>query len=60
MCGTLIGTGEFRFTQTHIQFQMNKTAWVEKTKDQRQQIFKKFRNFIQTDKGILTSTDDHT
>ena len=60
MCGALIGTGEFRLAQTHRQFQMTKTEWVEKTKDQRQKIFKKFRNFIPTDEGILTSTDGQT
>ena len=58
--GALVGTGEFRLAGTHRQFQSTKTDWVSKTNAQRQKLYRKFRKFVATDDGVLTSTDGQT
>lgn len=55
--GAIIGTGEFRLSDTHKHFQVSKTEWVSKNNDQRNKLYQRFRKFVTKDKKYVTSTD---
>ena len=56
----MLGTGEYRLADSHSQFRMSKTEWINKTDAQRNKSYKKFRNFVPVPKNIMTSTDGQT
>lgn len=53
----LIGTGEYRLSDSHEKFRLTKTNWVSMTQEQRTRHYKKFRNYQFSDTGLMTSTD---
>ena len=53
----LIGSGEFRLSETHKQFQVTKTQYVTMTDQQRQKLFNRFRRHPIQKPGFLTSTN---
>ena len=53
----MLGTGEYRLAESHSQFRMTKTEWINKTDAQRNKAFKKFRTFVPFQRNIMTSTD---
>jgi transposase-like protein len=54
---SLVRTGQYRLADTHKQFEVSKAVWVSKTTDERDRHFKRFRNFMATNKNTVTSTD---
>ena len=52
----MVGTGEFRLTESHKQFQLSKTGLVNKMNSQRENALKKFRNYDMTLKNIMITT----
>ena len=56
----LVSTGEYRVADTHRQFLVTKTAWTTKTTEERQRLYRRFRNYVPPDKKTVTSTDGQT
>ncbi|MES9880449.1 MAG: hypothetical protein ABW185_06150 [Sedimenticola sp.] len=57
---SLFGTGEYRLADTHIQFKVSKTDWLQMTEQQRTKLFARFRQYIIKVPGFVTSTDGHS
>ncbi|XP_060592163.1 uncharacterized protein LOC132746904 [Ruditapes philippinarum] len=53
----IIGAGEFRLAQTHSQFQLTKSVYVDMTDEQRRKHFVRFRRHPYQKPGYMTSTD---
>ena len=53
----LVDRGQYRVEDSHTQFRVSKTAWTNKTQEERQRYFRRFRNFVPKDKLTATSTD---
>jgi len=53
----LVDRGQYRVADSHTQFRVSKTAWTNKTREERQRYFRRFRNVVPKDKLTATSTD---
>jgi len=53
----LIGTGEFRLSDTQRHFQVTKTDYIQMSSDLRNKAFDRFRRFLIPKPGYTTSTD---
>jgi hypothetical protein len=53
----LVDRGQYRVADSHTQFRVAKTTWTNKTQEERQRYFRRFRNFVPKDKLTATSTD---
>ena len=53
----LIGTGEFRLSDTQRHFQVTKTDYIQMSSDRRNKVFDRFRRFLIPKPGYTTSTD---
>jgi hypothetical protein len=52
-----VDRGQYRVADSHTQFRVAKTTWTNKTQEERQRYFRRFRNFVPKDKLTATSTD---
>lgn len=57
MLRSLVAMGQYRVADSHKHFQLSKTAWISKTSDERDRLFKRFKAYQPPDKGTVTSTD---
>ena len=53
----LVSTGQFRLADSHRQFAISKSVWANKTDDERNRLFRRFRAFEQKNARFVTSTD---
>ncbi|MES9883125.1 MAG: hypothetical protein ABW185_19850 [Sedimenticola sp.] len=60
LSGALIGQGEYRLADTHMQFKVTKTDWLKMTDQQRDKLISRFRSYTIKVPGFVTSTDGHS
>ena len=53
----LTSTGDFRIADSHSQFKKTKTEWLTMTLPQRQNLFKKFRQYKVANSRLVISSD---
>ena len=49
--------GQYRVAESHKQYQVTATAWLNKTPQERERLFKRFKGYIPKDKRVISSTD---
>ena len=53
----MVNMGRFRLAETHRQFVVSKTVWTNKTDDERQRLYLRFRKHEVKNPRLVTSTD---
>ena len=49
--------GQYRVAESHKQYEVTATAWLNKTPQERERRFKRFKGYIPMDKRVISSTD---
>ena len=53
----LVGTGEFRLTKSRVQFRTSKVQWMEMTAQRKDNLYRKFRSFVENSERVSKSSD---
>ena len=53
----LVSTGQYRLAESHSQFVVSKMVWANKTDDERNRLFRRFRAYELKNARLVTSTD---
>ncbi|CAG2250556.1 unnamed protein product [Mytilus edulis] len=54
---SIVSTGQYRLASTHQHFTISKTIWINKTSEERQRLFNRFRRFVPKDNKVSISSD---
>ena len=54
----LFATGQYRLAESHAHFQLTRTEWASHVDHYK--LFNRFRNYVEKDKRIVTSSDGRT
>ena len=54
---SLVSRGQYRVAESHKQYEVTATAWLNKTPQERERRFKRFKGYIPMDKRVISSTD---
>jgi hypothetical protein len=56
----IVGLGQYKLAKSHIHFQISKAVWASKTEAESARLYGRFRNFVEKDPSLITSTDGTT